>query len=240
MLPKIELPIYEINLPSTGKKIKIRPFVVKEEKLLLMSLESNDDDYIIETTKQIINNCVIDKIDIEELPFFDIDYIFISLRAKSVGESIAVKFTCNSPSNTGICGHEFTANIDISNSKIIKNEDIKPEVKVYNVTIKLKYPSYDTIKKLNNNEEISIFDNRIKLISECIDMVVDGDSVQTRKDFTPEELVEFVENLPQEHFKKLERFVDNFPSFVVTAKAKCPTCKTTHNIEYSEFESFFV
>jgi hypothetical protein len=242
MLPKIELPIFEVKLPSSAKKLKVRPFKVKEEKLLLMAIESNDDNEILDATKQVINNCVIDdKFDIDSLPFFDADYLFIVLRAKSVGESVDIKFTCNNSTDSGICGQEFSSKIDILNCKIQKDESIKSDIVLQgNITVKMRYPSYTAMKSLMEGEETDNYSRKIEIIMECIEMVVDKDSVHTRKDFTKEELREFIENLSKENFSRLEKFIDNFPNFVVTSKAKCPKCKFTHNIEYSEFESFFV
>lgn len=240
MLPKIELPIFEVKMPSSGKKLKARPFKVKEEKLLLMAIESNDDNEILDATKQVINNCVIDdKFDVDSLPFFDADYLFIVLRAKSVGESIDIKFTCNNYTDSGLCGEIFSSKIDILNCKIEKDESIKSDIVLQgNITVKMRYPSYTSMRQMDM--EMDNYSQKIDIIMECIEMVVDKDSVYTRKDFTKEELLEFIENLSKENFSRLEKFVDNFPSFVVTSKAKCPKCKFTHNIEYKEFESFFV
>lgn len=239
MLPKIDLPTYEIKLPSTGKQISVRPFIVKEEKLLLMALESNDENEIVRTTKQIVNNCVVGTIDIDKLPFFDVDYIFIVLRAKSVGESIEIKFTCNNiiPETSMVCGTVFPANIDVTNCKIVKNESIKDMIPLTGkMSVKMRYPSYSTIRSVIEEFE----DSNINMISECIDMIVDGDNVYTRKDHTKEEILDFIENLPQQQYKKLEDFVNNFPSFVVTSSATCPKCKFNHELEYDDFTSFFV
>ena len=113
-LPKIDLPVYELKLPSNNKQVKIRPFLVREEKLLLMAVESNDESEIINTTKQVINNCLIDSdVNIDALPFFDVDYMFVFLRAKSVGDNVEVQLTCNNETPEGICGNRFPAMVDI-------------------------------------------------------------------------------------------------------------------------------
>lgn len=238
MLPKINLPTYEIKLPSNGKIINFRPFVVKEEKLLLMALESGDENEIIKTTKQIVNNCVLGDIDVDKLPFFDIDYIFIALRAKSVGESIEIKFTCNNviPNTSNMCGTVFPANIDIVNCKIIKDDNIKDTIYLTGTMyVKMKYPSYTTMRTIFNDFE----DSNINMMAECIDMVVDGDTVYTKKDYTKEELYDFIDNLSQQQYKKLEQFINNFPSFVITSDATCPKCNFNHKLEYDDFTSFF-
>lgn len=239
MLPKIDLPIYEIKLPSSGKPLKVRPFVVKEEKLLLMALESSDEKDIIETTKQVVNNCIVDKIDIDKIPFFDVDYIFIALRAKSVGENIEVKYTCYNEVDGGICNNTFPAKIDVMNYTLIKNENIKDKIQLTgSLSVKMKYPSYTVMRLLES--DMANFDKKINIIAECIDVVADKDKVYTRKDYTNEELVDFIENLPQQHYKKLEEFIDNFPTFSITSKAVCPKCKFEHELDYRDFTDFFV
>lgn len=239
MLPKIDLPIYEIKLPSSGKPLKVRPFVVKEEKLLLMALESSDEREIIETTKQVVNNCIIDKIDIDKIPFFDVDYIFIALRAKSVGESIDVKYTCYNEVNGISCDTTFPAKIDVMNYTLIKNENIKDKIQLTgSLSVKMKYPSYTVMRLLES--DMGNFDKKINIIAECIDVVADKDKVYTRKDYTNEELIDFIENLPQQQYKKLEEFIDNFPTFSITSKAVCPKCKFEHELDYRDFTDFFV
>lgn len=238
-LPKIDLPLYEVKLPSTGKIVKIRPFLVKEEKLLLMAIEAQDDIEIINTTKQVINNCLVDSdVNIETLPFFDVDYLFIALRAKSVGESIEIKFTCNNVVNDNFCGKVFPAKIDISNCDIVKDESIKPLIDLGKIKIKMKYPNYTTMKMILDND--SIINKQINIIAGSIDQVIDGDTVHTTKDLTKEEIVDFVENLTKEQYSKLEYFINNFPSFEIKSTATCDKCGFEHQLRYSDFTSFFV
>lgn len=238
-LPKIDLPIYELTIPSTGKEIRVRPFIVKEEKLLMMAAESKDSNEIISATKQIINNCLIDgDVNVDTLPFFDIDYLFIALRAKSIGEKIDMRFTCNSYGDDGQpCRHVFEEDIDISKCRIIKNDEISTEINLGDTIVKMKYPSYSIMKAINDND--TILDKKIKIIVNSIDMMVKGQNVYTSKDFTKEELTEFVEGLTEQYYKKLEVFVDNFPYFVVDVNHTCERCGFHHVIEYKDFESFF-
>lgn len=238
-LPVIDVPIYEVKLPSSEKEIKIRPFLVKEEKLLLIAAESNDVEEIIKTTKQVINNCLVDKdVDIDKLPFFDVDYLFIALRAKSISESIEVKFTCNAIDNQGgNCRHVFEADIDISKATVYKNDvpnifDLDKGTKV-----KMKYPSYSIMKSLNEND--NALENKIKVVTACIDQIIQKDKVYSSKDYGKKELQAFVENLTEENYKKLELFVDNFPYFAVNVEKKCPKCGYLHDIRYTDFANFF-
>jgi hypothetical protein len=239
-LPKIDLPTYEIKLPSNGQVIKIRPFLVKEEKLLLMAVESDDTNEIINVTKQVINNCIIDgNVNVETLPFFDIDYLFIALRAKSVGEAIEVKFTCNNYVNDNICGSVFPAQIDIGNCEIVKDDTIKNVIDVgKNIKLKMKYPNYTTMKMILEND--SVLNKQLHIIAGCVDQIIDGDKIHTSKDFTKQELLEFLENLTKEQYNRVVEYIENFPSFVVQANAKCNKCGFDHSLTYDEFSSFFV
>jgi hypothetical protein len=239
MLPKIDLPTYNLKLPSNGKEVKIRPFLVKEEKLLLIALESGDDAEIINTSKQVINNCLIDSsVNTETLPFFDIDYLLIALRAKSVGESIEIKFTCNNEVDGNRCGAVFPANIDITNCEIVKNPEIKNTINLSGtILVKMKYPSYSAMKLLMSDEDD--ITKKVKIISNSIELIQDKDKVYTTKDFSKEELISFIENLTQDQFKKLETFVENFPTFEILSEAKCVKCGFDHKLRYNEFTSFF-
>lgn len=238
-LPKIDVPTYDVTLPSTGKSIKIRPFLVKEEKLLLMAVESKDNENIIKTTKQIINNCIVfGDVDVDKLPFFDIDYLFIALRAKSIGENIEMSYTCNNVVDGNRCGGVFESTIDISNCVIEKLDSIDLNVKISNkITIKMKYPTYSIMKTIMSNE--TVLEKKIRVICSCVDRIVNDDKVYTTKDFSKEELKRFIEGLTQEQYKKLEEFVDNLPTFYIASKSKCPKCQYEHNIKYTDFTRFF-
>lgn len=232
-LPKNELPIYELKVPSSGNLLKVRPFIVKEEKLLHMAVESNDENDIINTTKQIVNNCILEgDFSVDKSPFFDVDYLFIALRAKSVGESIPVDFTCNP------CGNVFSVDIDVANVEV-KFPDIDKEIKLSgSLMFKMKYPNYTTMKLILDND--NIINKKINIIAGSVEYVKDKEKFYTLKDLKKGELQEFIETLTQEQFKKLENYVDNFPTFVIKAEAKCENCGYEHKIEYTEFTSFFV
>jgi hypothetical protein len=239
-LPKIELPLYTLKVPSSGEEITVRPFLVKEEKLLLMAIESNEESDIINTTKQIINNCIIKgKFDVNTAPFFDVDYLFIALRAKSIGESIDVKFTCNNLTEAGPCNANFNAKIDIANVAVRKDDSIPMTVSLSGgITVKMKYPSYETMKIILDKE--NEMDKKIRIIAACVDMIQNKDKILTSKDITPDELKEFIEGLTQAQYRLLEKFVDNLPTFYVKTESKCGKCGTVHNVEYTDYTSFFV
>ena len=237
-LPKIDVPTFDLTIPSSGTTVKARPFLVKEEKLLLIASESRDVNEVINTTIQVLNNCIIDEdLDINKLPFFDIDYLFIALRAKSIAENIDIQFSCNNLVDEHQCNNLFQATIDISNC-VIEKDDIADDIKVGDGKgVKLKYPTYRQMKLVTSNEIGA--DNKIQLIASCIDYIYDKDQVYSAKDHTREELVEFVEGMTENNFKKLEMFVDNLPSFAVHAEATCNKCNFEHKLRYKNFERFF-
>lgn len=240
LLTMPDLPIYTVKLPSNGKEVKFHPFTVKQEKLLLMAVESNNAKDIIETTKQVVNNCLLDKsINVEKLPFFDLDYLFIAMRAKSVGESVKTAFRCNNILDSGNeCGGRFDADLDISNIEV-KNlrTDHKVQLSGF-TTVKMKYPTYAVMRQLDGEDlELS---KKIKIIANSIDYIQIKDKVHTTKDLTPSEVIKFIENLTQDQFKKLEEYIDNFPEFFVTATKKCSGCGYEHHIEYRDFTRFFM
>lgn len=239
MLPKIDTPIYDVKIPSTGQEIKIRPFLVKEEKLLLMAVKSNDPQEIINTTKQVINNCLIDSdINIDTLPFFDIDYLFIALRAKSIGEKIEVNFICQNMVDDSKCGGRFKVEIDISNVEVVNNDKSRLDIKFNdNLIFKMKYPTYSIMKLIDGKEDV--IENKIKIISASIDRIFSKGQYYSSKDFTPEELREFLENLTQQQFEKLDEFITDFPTFYATGNGKCPKCGKEHSVRYKDFVNFF-
>lgn len=237
-LPKIDYPMYDITLPSDGRTLNVRPFTVKEEKLLLMAIETENADDITKTVKQVINNCVITgDVNVDKLPFFDIDYLFIFLRAKSVGENVEVNLTCNNVIEDGtVCGNMFPTQLDVSQIEIDRPEDIKDDIKLTDVmSVKMKYPNYAAMKRIEENE----VDIKTNMIANSIDYIFDENGKHLAKESTKEELSEFVESLTEKDYKKLEEFVDNTPKFLVRLEATCPKCGFDHKVRYSDFYDFF-
>lgn len=239
MLPKIDVPIYNVKLPSTGQELSVRPFLVKEEKMLLMAVKSDDAQEIVRTTKQVINNCIVSpEINVDALPFFDIDYLFIALRAKSVGESIDVNFICQSEVDGVKCGGKFTVPIDISNVEMENIEKSNLDIVFHDDLIfKMKYPTYSVIKQID--EKADQFETKIKIIMACIDKIFTKGQYYTNKDMTPAEMQDFVESLTQQQFEKLEGFISKFPSFYVKGEGKCIKCGKEHSVRYKDFMRFF-
>lgn len=237
-LPKVELPSYEVTIPSSGQTIRVRPFTVKEEKMLLIAVESGVQAEIITIVRQVINNCMLDgEIDVDKMPFFDVDYLFIFLRGKSVGETVEVKLTCNNLVDTGICGHQFVADMDIANVELIK-EDVEDDIKLGPQTgVKMRYPNYTIMRKV---EELPEIDKKTFIIASSIEYVYDKNGMHSHKDYTAEELKEFVEGLTEENYKKLENYVDKFPMVATKIDTTCPKCGFEHKVRYTDFFDFFI
>lgn len=238
-LPKIDVPTYELTLPTSGETLNLRPFNVKEEKLLLIALESKDQNEIVNTVKQVVNNCIVSgKFDVNKSPFFEVDFIFIFLRAKSIGEKVAVKLTCNNVVDDEKCGNIFPAELDVSNCELVDDNPVSDDIKLGgDKGVKLKYPGYGVMKRVDGGLDI---DRAVNKVVSSIDFIYDKDGVYHAKDHSREELVDFVMGLTEENFRKLEEFVDNFPTFAVRVEAVCNKCGFEHKVRYTNFADFFL
>jgi DNA-directed RNA polymerase subunit M/transcription elongation factor TFIIS len=244
MLPKIDAPIYELKLLSSGKKLKFRPFTVKEEKLFLMAAEADDFKSVIDTTKQVINNCVLDDLDIEELPIFDIENIFLQLRAKSIGEVVNLRYRCNNKVTDEETKEEKNCNtvveIDVNINELIPIFE-KKEINKIEITEKmgvvLKYPNFKLLEKYNGE---NTSDSIIETIICCIDYVYDAENVYYSKDVSKEELIEFVESMQTKDLEKFKEFFDSAPKIQKNVSFKCPKCKYEEDVLVEGLESFFV
>lgn len=240
-LPQVTTPLYDIVIPSTGKSVRIRPFLVKEEKLLLMATQSKDTNEIISTVKQVISNCLVDgDVNVNDLAFFDMDYLFIALRAKSIGETVELQFTCNSVTPEGQkCGHIFPVDVDISKAHIVKDETLEEKTWITDtVGVKFKYPKYGVMRALADIEDP--FEQKSKMIHACIDFIFDKDKVYSVKDYTKEDFEKFFDNLTVAQLEKLEKWVDGLPTFAVDLEKTCDRCGFNHKIRYNDFTSFFL
>jgi hypothetical protein len=236
-LPKIDVPVYDLTLPLSKKHIKYRPFLVKEQRNLLMALEANDTQTIETNIRQVLINCTLGDIDVDSLPVTDVEYYFIQLRARSVGETIENKYKCNNEVGGKECGNIM----DVSINLLDINVDI-PEIKdtielTDKIVIKLHYPQFSVIKRFTENE--SSADIVFNMIAESIDYIYDGEQYYYAKESTPQELLEFVESLNQQQFGKLEEFFNNLPKMNKQVKMKCSKCGFDHTIDVEGLESFF-
>ena len=204
-LPTIATPTYEIVLPSSNRKVKFRPFLVKEEKILILAMESQDTKQIANAVKDVLSHCIITKgIKIEKLSTFDIEYLFLNIRGKSVGEDIEVMVTCPDDKKT-----QVPTMINIDDIKVQINDDHSPDIKLDDeYSMRMKYPSMDEFIKTNFATGDVNVDDTFQLISSCIDQVYSEDESWTAADCTKKELTDFIESLNSKQFKDVEKFFD--------------------------------
>ena len=240
MLPKLDVPVFETKLVSNGKSVKYRPFLVKEQKLFLMASQSEEVNEIINVVKQVLNNCILTKeIDIDSLPIFDIEHLFLQLRSKSVGEIVELNYTCNNnievDGQSKKCGNLVSLNVDLS--KVEADIDPTHTAKIQlteNMGIMMKYPTFNMVEKYNT-DNVNIFD----MIIECIDFIYDKDSIYYSKDVEKSEMVEFIENLQQVDFAKVEQFFSSMPKMKQELDFKCPKCHYEEKILVEGIQNFF-
>lgn len=238
-LPKIDVPTYEIELPVSKTKVKFRPFLVKEQRNLLMAIESLESSTIQQNIKDILYNCTLtESVDVDKLPIIDVEYYFINLRAKSVGEIVESRYRCNNEVNGQECGNIMEKDVDLTKIKVQMKEDVSPEIQLTpNISIKLKYPEFGIVKDSLKYENIN--DVTFNMIAQSIEYIYDGQQFYYANESTSEELVEFVEGLNQEQFSKIENFFNNLPKLKETLDIKCSKCGFDHKIEVEGLESFF-
>lgn len=241
MLPKIDVPVYETTLISTGKPIKFRPFLVKEQKIFLMASQSDDAKEVVNAIKQVIRNCIVDDVDIDKLPTFDLENLFLQLRARSVGEKLELNYVCNNPQVTAggeskACGGKIKLFVDLL--------DIKPTVdpehdKKIQLTPKLgivmKYPNFEILNSLSIQSQSDL----LKIIIACIDYIYDDDQIYYAKDTSESELVEFIESMQQSDIAKIQKFFETMPKISKELDFQCSKCGYRENIVVEGIQNFF-
>ena len=238
-LPKINTPTFELVLPSNGKKIKYRPFLVREEKILVMAMESDDMKQITSAIIDILNNCILTKtIKIEKLSTFDIEYLFLNVRSKSVGETVEVNVTCPDDGET-----QVQMEIDIDSIKVQKNKDHTNIVKLdNNLSMKLKYPSMNEFIENNfdaSDTSRSEVSQSLDMITSCIDIIYNEEESWSANDSTKKELSEFIEQLNTKQFKDVEKFFTTMPKLSHTVKVKNPKTGVENKVVLEGLASFF-
>ena len=236
-LPKISTPTYELELPSTDQTIKYRPFLVKEEKLLVIALESEDTKQITTAIKTVIKNCIHTKdIKVETLPTFDIEYLFLNIRGKSVGEKVDVNIVCPDDNETNV-----SASIDLDEIRIQKNEGHTNKIKVDDkIMMEMKYPSLEQFIKNNfdfNNE--NAMEQSFDLIASCIDKIYTEDDVWIAADVTKKEITEFLDSMNSSQFKEIEKFFETMPKLSHKIKVTNPKTEVESEVILEGLASFF-
>lgn len=232
-LPKLVAPTYELVLPSTEQKIKYRPFLVREEKILLLAMESEDEKQMTEAVKTILKNCILSKVKVEELPVFDIEYIFLNIRSKAVGEEIELNVTCPDDGDT-----QVKVKLNIDDIQVTKPEGHNRIIKLNDtVTIQMKYPSMETFIK-NNFSGSGNVDDVFSLASSCIEQVAEGEDVYETKSFSKKELNDFMESMDTAQFLKLQDFFETMPRLSHTIKVTNPSTKVESEVVLEGLANF--
>ena len=236
-LPKISTPTYELELPSTGKTIQYRPFLVKEEKVLVIALESEDTKQITTAIKTVIKNCILTKgIKVEQLPTFDIEYLFLNIRGKSVGEVIEVNIVCPDDEETPV-----KIEINLDDIQVQKNDEHTNKIKLDDeIMMQMKYPSLDEFIKNNFDlENGSEMDQSFELIASGIDTIFTADEVWAASDCTKKEIRDFIESMNSSQFKEIEKFYATMPKLSHVVKVVNPKTKVKSEVVLEGLASFF-
>ena len=236
-LPKISTPSYELVIPSNKKKIKFRPFLVKEEKVLIIAMESQDNKQIANAIKDVLSACILTRgVKINDLSTFDIEYLFLNIRGKSVGEEVEVMITCPDDGET-----QVPAVINLDDIKVQVNDEHTPDINLDGeYTLRMKYPSMEEFIKTNfsSDGEVAV-DDTFKLIASCVEQVYSEDESWAGADCTKKELSEFVESLNSKQFKSIEKFFDTMPKLSHTVKVTNPKTKKENEVVLEGLQSFF-
>jgi hypothetical protein len=237
-LPKIATPIYELEIPSLKKKIRYRPFLVKEEKILIIALESEDSKQIANAVKNVISNCILSKgVKVEDLSTFDIEYLFLNIRGKSVGETVDVLITCPDDETT-----QVPVSINLDEINVEENPKHSRDIKLDDtLTLRMRYPSMTEFIKNNfdSGDGVSV-DDTFDLIISCIEQIYSEEESWTASDSTKKELLEFVEQLSSKQFKEVEKFFDTMPKLSHTIKVKNPKTGVESEVVLEGLSAFFV
>ena len=217
-LPTITVPQYTLTIPSTEKEIKFRPFLVKEEKILLLAMEGDEQKQIVAATKEIVQNCIFGDIDVETMPAFDLEYIFLQLRGKAKGEVLELKYKCPQ------CEGEIPLAINLDDVKVIKHKDHTNKIQLTEeLGVVMKYPDLELQEIIGKTiEGKSHVEGLFETIVHCIDYIYDTESTYPSKDHTKKELNDFLESLTDDHFQKISKFFDTLPALKHDVELKCP------------------
>jgi len=236
-LPKNSTPIYNLVVPSTKKSVTYRPFLVKDQKALLVAQQSDDPRVMIDTLKEVIKSCITETIDVNKLAMFDIEYIFTQLRSKSVGETVDIVLSCDVDHGEDNAKSKIQHTIDLSQLKVEEKEGHTNKIELFGtVGVVMRYPNIDDIKKLQGGVTA---EDTFKLVASSIDYIYDSDQVYYSKDQTETELMDFINNLTSEQFSKIQSFFDTMPKLSHTINYNCPVCNKAHTVHLEGMQSFF-
>ena len=234
-LPVISVPKFELTLPSTGKKYKYRPFLVKEEKILLIALEGGNAREILSAVKDLVSTCV-EKIKIEDLTIFDLEYVFLRLREKSIGDIIKINLRHQ---NSTECENTQVVEVNLNEVGVIFSDKNEKKIQLTdNVGMVLKYPSITIMDKLSDDSNES--DYAMEILENCIDYIYDADKIYPSKDYKKEEIHQFIDSLSHQHMEKIDNFFTTLPKLEHKVTWKCEKCGKEETITLSGLSDFFI
>lgn len=233
-LPQVSLPTYELEIPSNGKKIKYRPFVVKEEKLLLLALESQDDKQIEDATRTLLKNCITSRVKLDDLAIFDLDYIFLQIRAVSVGEVVQMLLTCEDDGET-----QVNYNLNLTGVEVSKPEGHSNKIMLSDeMGVIMKYPSFDEFIKISIIGKDTSADV-INIMAKCVDQIFDGEDVYDSSTTSKKEFVEFIEGLTNKQFESIQNFFVEMPVLKHEIKLINPNTGVENTFVIQGLSNFF-
>jgi|APCry1669189369_1035219.scaffolds.fasta_scaffold09329_3 hypothetical protein len=238
-LPVMSTPIYNLVIPSTKKSVKYRPFLVKEEKAILIAQQSEDTVIMVDTLKSVIRSCILDKIDPNDLATFDLEYIFTQIRAKSVGETVELLFPCDNDHGDQNDKAKVKISIDLTKISVETPENHNAKIDLFgDVGIVMKYPTIEIMSKLEKTDTDDL-DNIFNIIAECVNYIYEGDKLHYAKEQKKEDLIEFLGNLNSEQFIKVQEFFSTIPRIKKDVEYDCPICGKHHIKTLEGMQSFF-
>ena len=234
-LPQVALPTYELEIPSSGKTIKYRPFVVKEEKVLLMALETQDNKAIESAVRELLKGCIQSRVKLEDLALFDLEYIFLNIRAVSIGEVVEMLLTCEDDGET-----QVRYNLNLTEIEVSKPEGHSNKIMLSDTMgVIMKYPSFEEFVKISIIGQSQTSDDIIKIMANCIDQIFDGDEVYDASTTSKKEFVEFIEGLTNKQFEDVQKFFEDAPVLKHEIKIKNPNTGVENNFVIQGLSNFF-
>ena len=234
-LPVINVPTYELTVPSSKDKLTFRPFLVKEEKILLLALEDGSVGALNQSLKQILNNCTFEKVEVSRMATFDLEYIFLRIRAKSVGETSTINVLAEDDGETYVA-----VDVPLEEIEVDFPEDHTNNIMLTDsIGVTFKYPTYETLEKMDKLDEESGIERVFALMAECVDKVYEGETIHERVDFSNKELDDFLNSLSPAQFADVQKFFDTMPKLTYEVKFKNPKTKKNNKVTLEGLQSFF-
>ena len=234
-LPQVALPTYELEIPSNGKKIKYRPFVVKEEKLLLLAMEAQDDKLIEDAVRTLLKGCIQSRVKLDDLAIFDLEYIFLNIRAASVGEIVEMNITCQDDGET-----QVKYNLNLTDVQVFKPEGHSNKIMLSDTMgVIMKYPSFEEFVQVSIIGQSPTADSVVAIMANCVDQIFDGEDVYDSSTTSKKEFVEFIEKLTNKQFEEVQKFFNDAPVLEHTIKVKNPNTGVINEVTISGLSNFF-